>query len=135
MFASGTIVNSEQGSGIIEITNPLFGTNGAKIRLDMSAPLNPRRTSESSEFESAGVPNDVWVDFHYTGSGATQNGDFGDPFKTLAAAQDSDCAPALESSCHHVSINIVPGSHDERLILKRPMTIRSFPQGTTIGRQ
>jgi hypothetical protein len=125
-FASGTIINSEQGSGIIDITNPALGKG---IRLDMSDAnfFAPRRTSESGQVEVSGVPNEVWVDFKYSGSGPTQNGDFGDPFKTLKAAQD------------HVAvggkIKIVPGSTNEKVVLSKKMTITSFPGSATIGLQ
>jgi hypothetical protein len=69
-FACGTILNSEQGSGIIDITNPALGST---IRLDMhdqsthDDPLfglhHPSRRSESGAVESAGVAEDRFGPF------------------------------------------------------------------------
>jgi hypothetical protein len=128
-FASGTILDSDQGSGIIDITNPALPDFARHIRLDISNAnfLAPRRTSESGEVEVSGVPNEVWVDFKYSGDAATQNGDFGDPFKTLRAARDHVAVGG--------TINIVPGSTSESLVLSTKMTIKSFPGSAIIGRQ
>ena len=84
-FLNGTIMNST-GEAKVEISNPLFGPEGAKgtkITLDMSDMLRPRRTSETGEVEEAGSNHEVWVDFGWTGP---SEGDFFRPFKTLTAA-------------------------------------------------
>jgi hypothetical protein len=121
-FASGTILNSEQGSGIIAIANPALGTS---ITLNMRDPHLPFRVSESGAVERAGVPREVWVDFNYGSPGTNQAGDFGDPFVTLAAARDRVAAGG--------TINIIPGSRNEPIVIRTPVTLKSFPGSATIG--
>jgi hypothetical protein len=131
-FASGTVLNSEQGSGLVTISNPAFprddGALGTQIVLDMRDGLNhPRRISESGDVEIAGVPHEVWVNFRYSGSGQSQNGDFGDPFKTLTAARDK-VAPGG-------TIKIVAGVATEPIVIKTRMNIQAVGGTATIRGQ
>jgi len=124
-FAHGTIINSEQSSGVVTISNPALGTT---ITLDMSKALEPRRVSESSSgilVEDTGVPHELWVDF--TNGAAAAAGDFGDPFNTLTIAVEHVAAGG--------TINIVPGAKREPITITKKMTLRSFPGSATLGRQ
>lgn len=131
-FAHGTVLNSEQGSGYIRISNP--DPASGSIILDMrEQSLNgdpiygthhPRRTDEQGVVESAGAREEVWVDFKYTGPGNA--GDFGDPFKVLGAA--------LNAVAVGGTVNIVPGSTFETIrFLDKSMTLKSYPNSVTIG--
>jgi hypothetical protein len=119
-FLNGTIMNSP-AEGVVEITNPFLGT---KIRLDMSDPKRPRRTSETGEVEEAGSNHEVWVDFAWTGPG---EGDFFHPFRTLAEATVAVADGGV--------IKIMPGSSNERHIIRNNKRVRLVAPigGVTIG--
>lgn len=131
-FASGTVLNSDQESAVIRISNPDPGAG--TIILDMhdqatgEDPLyglhHPTRTSETGAVEKAGSNNEVWVNFNYTATGLEQSGDFGDPFKTLAAARDHVAVGG--------TINIMPGSRMEPIVIKKALTLKSFPGSATV---
>jgi hypothetical protein len=122
IFAYGTILNSGEGSAVITISNPGLGT---QITLNMNDYHHPFRISESGQVEAAGANQEVWVDFNYVGTGPTQAGDFGDPFKTLAAAVNAVAGGG--------TIKIVPGSKIEPMIITKPMTLVSFPGSAVLG--
>ena len=119
-FLNGTVLNSLE-EGIVEITNPHLGT---KIRLDMSDPKRPKRTSETGEFEEAGSNNEVWVNFAWTGP---NEGDFFRPFSTIAAA--------VAAVANGGVIKIMPGSTSERPLFAKNKRIKLVAPigGVTIG--
>jgi hypothetical protein len=119
-FAYGTIIHSGQGSAYIKIMNPALGTT---ITLDMTDPLNPVRTSETGLVEKGGVPDEVWVNFNYTGPGAA--GDCGDPCKTLAAA----LAKVVDGG----TIKIMPGKTNERPSIQKRVRLVAPIGGVRIG--
>jgi hypothetical protein len=130
-FAYGTILNSEQGSATITISNPSLGQG---IILDMhdqnlsGDPLygihHPSRTSESGAVESAGGNEELWVDFN-SPANMPEAGDVYQPYKTLTAARD------------HVAwggtVNIVPGAKSEPMTITKAMTLKSFPGSAILG--
>jgi hypothetical protein len=124
-FTHGTILDSQQGSGIIVIRNPALGT---QITLKTPDKFHFTRVSESGEVERAGfdVHEEVWLDFD-SPVPSDPAGDFYHPFKTLADAQKAVAVGG--------TIKIVPGSSNERVRLDRKMTLKSFPGSATIGRQ
>jgi hypothetical protein len=87
---------------------------------------HPSRKSESGEVERTGANQEVWVDFNYPGTGPTA-GDFGDPFRTLADAQNAVAVGG--------TIEILPGLKNEPIVLSRRMTLKSFPGSAIISRQ
>ena len=72
------------------------------------------RISETGQVERAGIRNEVWVNFDYVGPGTT--GDFGDPFKTLAAAE----AAVGDGG----TIKIMPGTTSEKGIIHNNKRVR-----------
>jgi hypothetical protein len=122
-FAHGTVLNSQQGSGIIVISNPV---QGGEITVDMRDAYHPMRTSELGAVERAGsdVHEEVWVDFSSPGS-VPEEGDFYHPVRSLTAAQSMVAAGG--------TIKIMPGSTRERVQLTKRMTIRAVPGPATIG--
>jgi hypothetical protein len=120
-FAYGTVIHSVQGSAYVKIMNPNPGFE-TTIILDMTHPLSPVRT-ENGEVEVAGVPNEVWVNFDYVGPGTA--GDFGDPFKTLAAAEAAVADGGV--------IKIVPGTTSEKQVVHHNKRVRLVaPSGGVI---
>ena len=95
---------------VVEISNPYLRQ---KIKLDMSDPWHPKRTSETGEVEEAGSNHEVWVDFAWDGPG---EGDFFHPFNTLAAATAAVADGGV--------VKIMPGSTPERLSLARNKRFR-----------
>jgi hypothetical protein len=108
-FLNGTVLNSFE-EGVVEITNPRLGT---KVRLDMSDPKRPRRTSESGVFEEAGTNHEVWVNFAWEGP---NEGDFFRPFSTLAAA--------VAAVADGGTVKIAPGWTHERPLLAKGKKVR-----------
>jgi hypothetical protein len=101
-FLNGTILNSPRDA-VVEITNPLYEPEGAKIILDMYDLTHPRRISETGEVEQAGFYNEVWVNFGWTGP---TEGDFFHPFNTLTAAVNAVADGGV--------VKVVPGWTTER---------------------
>jgi hypothetical protein len=124
-FTHGTVLNSQQGSGIIVISNPY---QGAQITLDMHDVYHPSRTSESGRVESAGwdTREEVWVDFTSPGN-VPEEGDVYHPLKSLAAAQNLAAVGG--------TIKIMPGSTNERIRITKRMTIKTVPGPATVGRR
>lgn len=128
-FTHGNVLNSEQGSGVVVVRNPALQS---QITLNMARMFHPTRTSESGDVESAGYTiqdgsvvsaNEVWVDFNSVAPGR-EEGDFYRPVKGLAAAQERVVPGG--------TVKIVPGLKIEKIILTKPMTIRSFEGSATI---
>lgn len=113
-FLRGTVLNSRKGEGeeeaIVEITNHSLDT---KIRLDMSDPKRPKRTSETGEVEEAGNNHEVWVNFGWKGP---SEGDFFRPFNTITAA----AAAVADGGV----IKIVPGWTTEKPFFQSNKRIR-----------
>jgi hypothetical protein len=124
-FAHGTVLNSQQGSGIIVISNPY---QNAQITLDMHDVYHPTRTSESGRVERAGwdIHEEVWVDFNSPGN-VSETGEVYRPLKSLAAAQNL-VAPGG-------TVKIMPGLTNERIRISKRMTIKAVPGPATIGRR
>ena len=110
-FLNGTILNSEQNSGVIRISNPSFSSGD--IILDMSDIEHPMRTSETGEVEQSGFHNEVWVDFNWHGENA---GDFYRPFNTLSGA--------VAAVADHGVIKIMPGLTKEKPIFLKNKSYR-----------
>jgi hypothetical protein len=123
-FTHGTVLDSQQGSGIVVISNPSLG---AQITLNMQDKFHPTRTSESGQVEKAGLDahEEVWVDFNSPVE-PSADGDFYHPFKTLAEAQKTVAVGG--------TIKIVPGTRNEPIRLSKRMALRSFSETATIGR-
>jgi hypothetical protein len=119
-FLNGTVLNST-GDATVEITNPLLET---KIVLDMSQQLRPRRVSEDGSTEQAGMDNEIWVDFDWSGA---EVGDVCLPFRSLAAAA-SAVAPGG-------TIRMIPSSTSARspIGLGKRFTLMAPAGGVKIG--
>jgi hypothetical protein len=106
-FAYGDVIKSDQGSGVVTISNP--ARPGQQIVLDMQDVNNPTRTSESGEVETAGFQahKEVWVDFN-SPFPPGPDGDFYRPFKTLVEA--------ITAVADGGTIKILPGTTSETLI-------------------
>jgi hypothetical protein len=79
-FLNGTVLNSANHDGFIQISNRFLNTT---ITLDMRDQARPTRTSETGEVERAGPHSEVWVNFAWRGP---NEGDFFHPFNTMASA-------------------------------------------------
>jgi hypothetical protein len=119
-FAHGSIIDSATGSGVIEIRGP---AGGPTITLNLSDRFRPVRISESGFTEVAGGNHEVWVDFN--SAVGTVAGDFYAPFHTLAAARDAVAVGG--------TINIVPGTRIEPIVITKRLTLKSFPGSAIIA--
>ncbi|MDQ1473216.1 MAG: hypothetical protein QOJ99_4696 [Bryobacterales bacterium] len=140
-FAQGTVINSGSsldhqglpvGSGRITITNPTLGTQTVLDMHNQSAPEDPlyglhhpSRTSESGEVERTGGDWVIWVNFNSPPLVPSGPGDFYSPFRTLAEATNRVAQGG--------TIKIIPGSRIEKITIKKPMTLKSFPGTATIS--
>lgn len=127
-FLYGDVLNSNSGSGIITISNPLYNpiTLSMPPTPDLAHPFHVCRTSETGKVECAGsdLYREVWVDFN-SPANVPEHGDFYHPFKTLTAARDKVAVGG--------TIKIVPGLKNETIVISKPMIIKSFPGSATIG--
>jgi hypothetical protein len=117
-FTAGSVLNSQQGSGLVLISNP---ATGGTITLDMRDAFHPRRTSETGEVDYAG--EEVWVNFNF-GSSA---GDFAQPFRTLGAAKS-----ALNSPTPAKVFKIVSGVEHEAITISQPVQLIAVGGAVTI---
>ncbi len=117
-FAAGTIMNSEQGSGLVVISNPPLGTS---ITLDMRDMWHPVRTSETGQVEYGG--QEVWVNFNY----GSNVGDFGQPYRTLQAATS-----AFNSPYPATTFKIMSGTEHESITINKPVTLIAVGGPVTI---
>jgi hypothetical protein len=122
-FTHGTVLNSQQGSGIIVIGNPYQGT---QITLDMHDVYHPTRTSESGRVERAGwdIHEEVWVDFNSPG-GLPEEGAVFHPFKSIAASQNVVAAGG--------TIKIMPGTTSERPSIHKRISLVAPIGGVNLG--
>jgi hypothetical protein len=120
-FASGTVLNSGQGSGLVVISNPSLGTS---ITLDMRDMWHPMRTSETGQVEYGG--QEVWVNFNY-GDNA---GDFAQPYRTLANATNG-----FGSAFPATVFKIMAGTESESITINRPVKLVAVGGPVTIRGQ
>jgi subtilase family serine protease len=73
----------------------------------------------------AGYGGPIYVDFNYTG--ATTNGSYSTPFKTLASGTNAVAA-------HGTIIVRTAGSSSETMTISKPMTITAIGGAATVGR-
>ncbi len=117
-FADGSILKSQQGTGLVTISNP---ATQQTITLDMRDAFHPTRTSETGRVDYAG--EEVWVNFNY-GANA---GDFAQPYTSLANA-----TAALNRPNPATTFKIVSGAEHESVTISKPVTLMAVGGPVTI---
>jgi hypothetical protein len=117
-FVAGSVMNSQQGSGLIVISNP---ATGQTITLDMTDEHNPRRTSETGEVDYGG--EEVWVNFNF----GDNSGDFAQPYRTLGNA-----VAALNQPNPATVFKIVSGVEHEAITISQPVQLTAVGGPVTI---
>jgi hypothetical protein len=108
-FTAGTILNSDQTSGLVVISIPSLGTS---ITHDMRDLNNISRTDENGTVEYGG--QEVWVNFNY----GSNQGDFAQPYRSLHDATKALAAP------HPARVfRIIAGSEHESITINQPVTL------------